>query len=343
MTTQLSVNGLHKRFRGADSAVLKDVSFALEGNELMALVGASGSGKTTLLRIIAGLETADRGDVLLNGDYLTRTGRIQVAPEHRHIGLVFQNHALFPHLDVSGNVAFGLSRSSTRDERVAELIDSVGLKDKAARFPHELSGGERQRVALVRALAPQPALLLLDEPFSSLDQGLRKNLRDQTRRLIRDLGTSSILVTHDTEDALAVADRIVVLRGGTVQQIGTPEAIYGQPANRYVAAAFGECNFLGLEALADKSLLDSTRRIEPVTLSASECWIRPDALRLATGEAGPALCFGEVVDRAYVGDGQRVELRCNSRSGKRFSLWVLHREAPPAQVGTRYRILPRGQ
>lgn len=227
MSAFLEVKNITKRFPNADRAALADVSFSTEREELIALVGSSGSGKTTMLRILAGLESPDRGEVSMGGDVLTRESRILLPPERRNIGFVFQNHALFPHLSVQANVAFGLARSDKRGERVAQLLELVGLADLAARYPHELSGGEQQRVALIRALAPQPKLLLMDEPFSSLDQSLRLELRDETNRLIRQQGTTTILVTHHIEDARAISDRIVVLHAGVVEKMGTPSEIYG--------------------------------------------------------------------------------------------------------------------
>lgn len=227
MSEFLKVRNISKRFSKADHPALEDVSFSAEREELVALVGSSGSGKTTLLRILAGLESPDRGEVRVGGEVLTSDSGIVVPPEQRNMGFVFQNHALFPHLSVRDNVAFGLAKSGQRDQRVAELLDLVGLADFAARFPHELSGGEQQRVALVRALAPQPRLLLMDEPFSSLDQDLRLELRDETSRLIRQHGTTTILVTHHIDDARAVSDRIVELQAGSVNRIGTPSEVYG--------------------------------------------------------------------------------------------------------------------
>ena len=227
MSDFLSVQNIARRFAKADRPALEDVSFSTDREQLVALVGSSGSGKTTMLRILAGLESADHGEVSVDGDVLTSESGILVPPEQRNIGFVFQNHALFPHLSVRDNVAFGISKSGDRDQRVMELLELVGMADFASRYPHELSGGEQQRVALVRALAPRPRLLLMDEPFSSLDQDLRLELRDETSRLIRQHGTTTILVTHHRDDARAVSDKIVVLREGVVDQTGTPAEVFG--------------------------------------------------------------------------------------------------------------------
>ena len=225
MNDFLEVKGVTRTFRSANRAALDAVSFSAQRRELIALVGASGSGKSTMLRILAGLESADQGEVSMDGHVLTRASQILLPPERRNMGFVFQNHALFPHLSVRDNVAFGLAKSDERNQRVQDLLDMVGMAEFAERYPHELSGGEQQRVALVRALAPRPDLLLMDEPFSSLDQSLRRELRDETGRLIREQGTTTILVTHDLDDAVAICDRVIVLRAGVVERIGTPAEI----------------------------------------------------------------------------------------------------------------------
>lgn len=218
MSRFLEVSNITKQFGNANRAALSGISLYVERQELLALVGASGSGKTTLLRILAGLECPDRGEVTMAGQVLTADSQLQVPPERRNMGFVFQNHALFPHLSVQDNVGFGIFNSPARAQRIAELLDLVGMADLAGRFPHELSGGEQQRVALVRALAPQPDLLLMDEPFSSLDESLRCELRDETARLIRQQGTTTIMVTHHLDDARAISDRIVVMRDGAIDQ-----------------------------------------------------------------------------------------------------------------------------
>lgn len=221
------------------------VSFELGPQELLALVGPSGCGKSTLLRLVAGLYTVDAGSIAITGTVVD-DGHTARAPEHRHVGLVFQEHALFPHLTVAKNVAFGLRRmpAEAARQRVAESLDLIGLTGHAARYPHELSGGERQRVALARALAPRPALMLLDEPFASLDPNLRAQIRADVVDILRAAGTPAVFVTHDQTEALAVGDRIAVMRAGRVEQLGTPEQVFHEPANRFVAAFMGEAAFL---------------------------------------------------------------------------------------------------
>jgi iron(III) transport system ATP-binding protein len=225
-----------------------DATLAVARGELFTVLGPSGCGKTTLLRLIAGFEPPDRGEVLV-GDRLVAGGRAWVVPERRRIGMVFQDYALFPHLSVERNVAFGLSRAE-RGRRAAEAarvrtaLELVGLQHKAHCPPHELSGGERQRVALARALAPEPDVVLLDEPFSSLDATLRADLRREVELILRDAEATAILVTHDQEEALSLGDRVAVMRGGRIVQVGPPEDVYAHPADRWTAGFLGDVNVL---------------------------------------------------------------------------------------------------
>ncbi|AUI52923.1 ABC transporter ATP-binding protein [Arthrobacter crystallopoietes] len=213
--------------------------------ELITMIGPSGCGKSTALRLIAGLERPDAGSVRIAGEVVAGRTRFQ-PPERRRVGLVFQDHALFPHLTVAQNVAFGLHRSprSGRRARVSEVLELVRLPHLAGRYPHELSGGEAQRVALARALAPQPAVVLLDEPFSSLDESLRAQVRADTVAVLRETGTTGILVTHDQTEALSVGDRVIVMRNGRMEQVDTPERVFEQPATRFVASFMGDADFL---------------------------------------------------------------------------------------------------
>jgi iron(III) transport system ATP-binding protein len=236
----LQVADVTKHF-GATTAV-DHVSFELGDHELLALVGPSGCGKSTLLRMLAGLVETESGMITLAG-VVVDDGRRALPPERRRVGLVFQEHALFPHLDVADNIAFGV-RDGDQRARVAEMLALVGLADHGARYPHELSGGERQRVALARALAPRPALMLLDEPFASLDPNLRSRIRDDVVRILRHTGTPAVFVTHDQSEALAVGDRIAVMRAGRIVQLGGPEAVFHSPVDRFVAAFMGEADFV---------------------------------------------------------------------------------------------------
>ena len=216
-----------------------DVSVEVATGELFAVLGPSGSGKTTLLRAIAGFETPDRGTIEVGGEVVAGEGR-WTPVEKRRIGMVFQDYALFPHLTVERNIAFGLRRRD--DARARTAMELVGLQHKARSYPHELSGGERQRVALARALAPEPEVVLLDEPFSSLDATLRDGLRREVELILRDAEATAILVTHDQEEALSLADRLAVMREGRLVQVGTPEEVYLQPADRWTAQFVGEVN-----------------------------------------------------------------------------------------------------
>ncbi|MFK7851079.1 MAG: ABC transporter ATP-binding protein [Akkermansiaceae bacterium] len=335
----LEVHGVSKTYRRGDSAALSEVSFQLEKQRILALVGASGSGKTTMLRILAGLEVPDAGEVLLNGRVIAAPKKV-VAAEESGIGMVFQNHALFPHLTVEGNVLFGVRKLPKVEKRtlLKELLELVGLPDKAKRFPHELSGGERQRVALARALAPGPQLLLLDEPFSSLDMRLRQSVRDETREILRARGTAAIFVTHDTEDSLAVADHIVVIKEGRVQQQGAPEEVYHAPANPYVATFFGSCNFLPFHLLGSLEKARVSCHVGPPSASDGErgLWIRPEHLWLEKSSEGGGVLQGEVERVSFAGSFQRVFLKCRGE----FTVEVRHSQGFPVEVGQVWGISP---
>lgn len=223
---------------GGVEAVI-DASVSVKCGELVALLGPSGSGKTTLLRTIAGFERPKAGTIHIAGREVVGPGT-WIEPEERSVGMVFQHGALFPHLTAAGNVAFGATSRERRDA----LLERVGLGGRSAAFPHELSGGERQRVALARALAAEPALVLLDEPFASLDPGLRESLRSEVAGILRAAGASALLVTHDQEEALSLADRVAVMCDGRIEQVGTPDEIYLGPASRWVAEFVGEADVL---------------------------------------------------------------------------------------------------
>jgi iron(III) transport system ATP-binding protein len=238
-TPALEVRGIGKRYPGADRDALHDVDLTLGGDQVMAVVGQSGCGKTTLLRIIAGLEIPDRGVVRIAGRKMVGEGD-WVPPERRGIGLVFQEFALFPHLRVDQNVAYGLYRLPRAEQRarVAEMLALVELTGLERRYPHQLSGGQQQRVALARALAPHPALLLLDEPFSNLDTPLKATVRTQLAALLRRAGVPALLVVHDVEDVMALADRVAVLKEGRIVREGAPAELRDHPGDAYVARFF---------------------------------------------------------------------------------------------------------
>jgi iron(III) transport system ATP-binding protein len=237
----ISIFDLHKSFR--ESPVLLGLELQVEKGSLTAILGPSGSGKTTLLRLIAGLERADRGRISL-AEQVVDDGDHYIKPEARRVGYVPQDGSLFPHLTVAQNIGFGLSRALRRDGRVGSLIQMVGLEGLGGRYPHQLSGGQQQRVALARALAIEPQLLLLDEPFSALDPTLRAAVRDEVGAILAATGITTLLVTHDQEEALSVADQVAVLRGGRVAQLGSPEQLYSDPVDLDMARFLGDANLV---------------------------------------------------------------------------------------------------
>jgi len=240
-----------------ETEVLKGVNLTVEAGEFGALLGPSGCGKTTLLRTIAGLERPSSGELRIGMKMLSTHG-IYLAPEKRNIGWVPQDAALFPHLTVAENIAFGLARSASgvrkqaKSDRVSQLLELVGLSLLAARMPHELSGGQAQRVALARALANKPAVVLLDEPFAGLDPILRAELRVEIKEILRAQETTSLLVTHDQEEALSLADRIAIMNEGVIQQVGSPAEVYNTPASLWCAEFMGETNVLDGTVAGDR-------------------------------------------------------------------------------------------
>jgi iron(III) transport system ATP-binding protein len=246
-----------KSYPGAGYAAVSDLSLEVEPGEILALLGPSGCGKTTTLRIIAGFERPDRGTVEIAGKTVAGEGAF-VAPERRGVGMIFQEYALFPHLTVAKNIAFGLRSIPRRKRRsrLDELLELTGLAEFAARYPYQLSGGQQQRVAMARALGPQPHVLLLDEPFSNLDTELRLAMRVEVRDLLKQLGTTAILVTHDQQEAMTVADRMAVMLEGAIQQVDTPEVIYHYPANRAVARFVGQGTFVPARITGDHAESD---------------------------------------------------------------------------------------
>ena len=243
MPARLEFIGVSHAYDGRQ--VLSGLSFRVERGMIGCLLGASGCGKTTVLRCIAGFEPVMAGEVLLNGQLMSRPG-LTIPPERRRIGMVFQDYALFPHLTVARNIAFGLHEmaESERTTRVAELLETVGLRNVRNRYPHELSGGQQQRVALARALAPRPDLMLLDEPFSNLDVEMRERLSLEVREILKQQNTTAILVTHDQNEAFNIADEIGVMSRGSIEQWDTPYRIYHEPASRFVADFVGQGVFL---------------------------------------------------------------------------------------------------
>ncbi len=303
--SHVRVRGLSKSF-GAIEAV-RELNLEIERGELMAVLGPSGCGKTTLLRVIAGFEQPDAGCVVVSDEVVAGPGRI-IPPEKRRVGMVFQDYALFPHLSVEGNVAFGLT-SRPREERDAltqRTLELVGLQHKARCNVHELSGGERQRVALARAMAPEPELVLLDEPFSSLDATLRGGLRREVELILRDAEATALLVTHDQEEALSLADRLAVMRDGEIVQVGPPVEVYGRPATRWAAQFVGEVNVLS--GIARGSGVETELGVFDLRVPASgsvHVAVRPEQLELRSDGNTNA----EVIAREFRGHDVLYRLR----------------------------------
>lgn len=268
----------HVVHRYGEHTVVDGVGFSVDRGAIACLLGPSGCGKTTILRCIAGFEELAEGEIRLRGETVSRRGW-RLPAEARHIGMVFQDYALFPHLTVDGNVSFGLRTqpANTRIRRVREMLELVGLASQAQRYPHELSGGQQQRVALARALAPNPELVLLDEPFSNLDVDLRERLSLEVRDILKSCGTTAVLVTHDQREAFAMADEIGVMAGGRIQQWDTAYNLYHRPANRFVADFIGEGMFIAGTVLSQRQVqielgvLDSISALEGHEPGSAQC------------------------------------------------------------------------
>jgi iron(III) transport system ATP-binding protein len=314
--TIVELRGLTKDF-GAVRAVDRVDLGAREG-EVLALLGPSGCGKTTTLRLVAGFERPDAGRIELDREEVAGPDRF-VPPERRRVGVVFQDYALFPHLTVAQNVGYGVPARNGRDARVAEMLDLVGLAGEASRLPHELSGGQQQRVAMARALAPEPALVLLDEPFSNLDAALRVRMRGEVRAILRDADATAVFVTHDQEEALSLADRIAVMRAGRVLQVDEPAELYAHPADRFVATFVGDADLVPGRADGDV-VTTAVGRLSTTGNGLAgdvDVALRPERVRLRLDGAGQ----GVVRAITYFGHDQLVEVglddgvRVRSRMG----------------------------
>ncbi len=301
--------------------VVDGVQMRVREGEIFCLLGPSGCGKTTLLRAIAGLEPISSGEIRLRGNTVSAPSHT-IPPDQRRIGMVFQDYALFPHLNVRQNVAFGLSRAERtgHSERIDHLLDLVGLADTGDRYPHELSGGQQQRIAIARALAPQPSVLLLDEPFSNLDVALRARLLDDVYRIIQAEGLTAILVTHDQQEAFAVADHVAVIANGRIEQTATPYELYHEPASRFVAEFVGLGTFIAATVLDARTLQTALGPIRtPVCLTSPtgtrvELLLRPDDFRIhPTGDA-EGVFTAQICRKRFQGAETLYELDCDNIS-----------------------------
>lgn len=318
LTSGLILDGVYHAYD--ERLVLAGLSLTVSAGEVVCLLGPSGCGKTTALRIAAGLERLSRGRAVINGEVASDRDTF-LAPERRSVGFLFQDFALFPHLSVWDNVAFGLRglSASEKRSRVDRLLETVGLSDYAGDYPHILSGGQQQRVALARALAPEPRVMLLDEPFSDLDARLRDEVRDQTLHLLKESGVATLMVTHDPEEAMWMADRIALMRDGVIVQMGTPSELYFRPADAFAASFFGDVNRMTGEVVAghvatpfgdlDADLLADQTKVDVL--------IRPEAIRLMeAGSAQGKALQGRVLTSRLLGRSSLVHLEIPAAPGE---------------------------
>ncbi len=306
--TALAISGLSHGF--STKQVLRGVDLTVGSGELVCLVGPSGCGKTTLLRLAAGLEEVQAGSIAIDGCTVAETRRA-VPAERRGVGFVFQDYALFPHLDVMGNVAFGLDRlgPALRVSRIDETLRQVGMQEYAHAFPHQLSGGQQQRIALARALAPRPRVLLLDEPFSGLDARLREQIRDDTLHVLKQSGAATLMVTHDPEEAMFMADRMVIMNEGRIEQHGPPADVYSHPATAFVANFFGQVNEIHTVVEMGGAMTPFGRVPVSAFPEGSDVvvLIRPEALRLRpVGDAD--MIVGKVLAARLLGRSSWIHL-----------------------------------
>jgi iron(III) transport system ATP-binding protein len=327
-TPMIELAGVSKRF--GNVTALDDATLTVSRGEFLSVLGPSGCGKTTLLRLVAGFEAPDSGVVRIGGE--TVAGRdAWIGPDRRHVGMVFQDYALFPHLTVAGNVGFGLPRRE-REPRVREVLEIVGLSGLEHRYPGELSGGQQQRVAVARAVAPSPSIVLLDEPWSNIDPILRSSMRDELAAILRSIGVTVVLVTHDREEAFSLADRLALVHAGRIVQAGAPEAVYDSPATRWAAEFVGAANFVPGRIAGD--LVETTLGRFPLadrngTMDV-DVLVRPELLELEPDPDGS----GVVVGREF--RGHDVFYRVRLPDG---SLVLSHRPSTEAvQLGSRVAL-----
>lgn len=331
----IKIDSVGKTF--GEQTALEGASLEVRRGELFGVLGPSGCGKSTLLRVLMGFERPDVGTVTVGGRVLSGPGGEWVPPEHRRIGMVVQDYALFPHLSVLSNVEFGLHRIPRRNRAAIarRALELVGLAQRADAYAHELSGGERQRVALARALAPEPELILLDEPFSSLDASLRAGIRRDVQAILRDAGATAILVTHDQEEALSLSDRLAVMRDGRIVQVGSPQEIYWHPAERWVAQFVGDVNVLDGTARPDGVQTDIGTfdlALNGHSTDSLRVAIRPEQLEVTADVNGSF----EIIDREFYGH----DVLYRVRNGSGCTLVAQRPSVELSEIGDRVRVEP---
>lgn len=314
MEKYLSVKKVNKHF--GKFQALKDVNFDVQEGEFVCILGPSGCGKTTLLRVIAGLESQSEGEINQNNKNIS-----QLPPDQRDFGIVFQSYALFPNLTVKNNISFGLkTRKQNKDaidRRVDELLNLVGLSDHINKYSAQLSGGEQQRVALARALAPSPGLLLLDEPLSALDAKVRQHLRLEIKDLQRKLGVTTIMVTHDQEEALTMADRIILMNKGVIEQEGSPQDIYSKPRTAFSANFIGTTNLFKAKKISSNSIEIHGSILEcndDIKDDVSTVIIRPEDIKISSSESNQNIFTGTIKELEFLGSNIRGHIEVNFKS-----------------------------
>jgi ABC-type Fe3+/spermidine/putrescine transport system ATPase subunit len=319
----LTISDVHRSFEA--NHVLRGVNLEVQSGEIICLLGPSGCGKTTLLRVIAGLEQADSGDVRLNGESI-----LPIPVHQRDFGLMFQDFALFPHMNVAQNVAFGLKMHGVSKgeqlKRVGDVLELVGLQGFEGRDVSQLSGGERQRVALARSLAPNPRLLMLDEPLGSLDASLRERLVVELRDIIQRVGLTAIYVTHDQQEAFAIADRVAIMNGGVIEQIGTPETVYRKPETVFVARFLGLTNIVPVLSYTADGVKTAIGEF-PVNGQPKAILLHPDSLTLSPVDSSTPL-RATITERTFQGEHYRFQFTVNDNQTLTLYLTVNHTTLP---------------
>ncbi|MCQ4575030.1 MAG: ABC transporter ATP-binding protein [Candidatus Brocadiales bacterium] len=340
----LVLKGVSKRFKGVP--IVSKITFSIEEGETLALLGPTGCGKTTTLRMIAGLETPDEGEIWIDGRLASTKGRNKMTPTARHLGMVFQDQALWPHMTVQANIEFGLKavgiRRLARKKRVEDVINKLKLEKYGGTYPSSLSGGQQQLVAIGRAIAPEPRMLLMDEPLSNLDVHLREELRVEIPRLQEELKITTLYVTHDQQEAFILASKVAVMNHGRIEQIGSPEEIYSHPSTEFVARFVGDSNILEAEAV-NKDLVDTPfgqLRCNTKGLTRGKVLLlfRPDSIQL--GKDGKYK--GRIRKRAYIGATYQYVLQYDNIKLTTFSKeWLTEGSEVHFSLGAGTVIIPR--